>query len=365
MPELKTCSFVWAADIPYPEESAILPPAGMRHIIAHDGRKDILPFLLDVSLAHHGGRLYAAWYNSTDAEICGTSLIRGVYSEDGGDSWSEPFVLAGSFSNVGRHCVPVNFFPCGDDLYALVTEMSGRNMTTALKLYKRQPGGEEVWTQISQVADGFITNTNPIKMDNGNWIVGGWTPRKNETPAFPVALISQGDDIAAPWRCRFLYDPLNPDGVRIRCPEITLHAQSGNIVAYVRNGNGDGPAYIYESVDYGSSWSEPALSPMPIAGSKMCAGILADGRRYLVYNAERGNFVRTLLCIAVAEPGSRVFSKVYRLFEGGDAALGGRGRTWFYPAKCEFGGYLYIGCTLQEADNVRSAVIAKVPLASL
>jgi hypothetical protein len=365
MPEYQICPYIWQDGVPYPAQDEMASPAGMSHILVHDGRKDILSFLHDVSLAVHDGKIYIAWYNSTDNEICGTSLIRGRFSQDEGQTWSEPFTIAGSFAAQGHHYVPVNFFPHGDNLYALITEMIGKNITTALDLFEKLPGPSENWEKVATIADGLITNTPPLKMADGNWIVGGWTPMKNETPAYPVVLVSQGDDIARPWRCCFLYDPFKPDGVRIRCPEITLHLDGPVVTAYVRSGNNEGPSYVFESSDFGRTWPAPMITPMPINGSKMFAGTLSSGKRYLIYNVERGYFVRTLLVIAVAEPGKRAFSHVYKLFEGNDALLDGRGSTWSYPAACEHNGFLYIGCTLQEANNVRCAVIARIPVESL
>lgn len=356
------CDFIWKENIKYPSQNEMLPPKGMEHFLAHDGQEDILPFLLDVAVTVHKGRIYVAWYNSTDAEICGTSLIRGRYSDDEGKNWSEPFVIAGSFEAQGHHYVPITFFPVGDQLYALITQMSGKNITTALDLYRMDENDSTRWSKVSQIAGGFITNAPPQRLDNGNWVVGGWTPMKNDTPAFPVVLISQGDEIEKEWRCVFLYDPIAPNAVRIRCSEISFHADGPELTAYIRND--EGPSYVFESKTYGETWSEPMFNPMTMTGAKIFAGKLSNGKRYLIYNEERGYFIRTLLVIAVADAGERAFNRVYRLFDKVDPEIG-RGSTWLYPCSCEYNGYLYIGCTLQEPDNVRSAAIAKIPIDSL
>jgi hypothetical protein len=356
------CPFIWKEHAAYPAQDEMRTPAGMTHVIAHDGRTDILPFLLDVAITAHGKRIYVAWYNSTDAEICGTSLIRGRFSDDETRTWSEPFTIAGSLDAEGQHYVPVNFFPRADRLYALITEMSGKNITTALDLFERRPGAEERWQKIACVSGGFICNAPPQKLPNGNWIMGGWTPMKNETPAFPVVLISQGEDISREWRCRFLYDPLRPGAVRIRCAEITLHLDGNAVTAYVRNDQG--PSYVFDSGDQGETWSRPMFNPMSIGGSKIFAGRLSNGKKYLVYNEDRGYFVRTMLVIAVADPGQRAFSRVHRLFDGDEPGLG-RGAIWFYPCAYEHNGRLYVACTLRERDDVRSVAIARIPVDSL
>jgi hypothetical protein len=359
---LETASFIWKADIPYPRQENIPEPEGIKRMVVHDGREDMLPFLHDVAITRFNGFLYVAWYNSTDAEICGTSLIRGRRSGDGGNTWSDPFTIAGCLYAENEHYVPITFFPQKDKLYAFITEMSGKNITTALHLYVMNDKGGTEWEKVSRVSEGFITNAPPVLLKNGNYAMGAWIPMKDESPAFPVVLISNGKDIKRPWRISFLYDPMRPGSVRIRCPEISLHAEGAYITAYVRND--EGPSYVFTSYDYAENWQPPGINPMHIGNSKIFAGKLSDGRNYIIYNEERGYFVRTLLVLAVADPGSSSYSRVYRLFDGYESQIG-RGKTWFYPCAYESDGILYAACTLQESTNIRSAVMAKVPIPSL
>lgn len=350
------------AQTPYPRTEQMPYPEGMIKRITHDGREDMLPFLHDVTLASYGGCIYEAWYNSTSAEICGSSLIRGRFSRDGGETWSPPFRVVGEAGQAEEHFVPADLFVHAGRLYALITTMTGKNMTVDLQLYGQRTDPMAPWERIGKVAEGFICNTPPQRMDNGRFIVGGWMPKKEQDPAFPVVLISQGEHIEAPWRCVFLFDPLHPLAPRIRCAEISVVAQGKRAVAYVRND--EGPSFVFESVDFGETWSPPMENTLPIGNSKIFAGVLSDGRPYLVYNQDRGYFVRTLLVLAVADRETGRFSRVYKLFEGQDEQLS-RGRTWFYPCACEQDGYLYVAATLQEPTDVRSAVMAKMPIASL
>ncbi|MBW7454333.1 sialidase family protein [Paenibacillus sepulcri] len=362
---------VWKEELPYPQPSEMPYPSGMTRILAHDGRRDLLPFLHDCTITSHGGKLYLGWYNSTDAEICGSSLIRGRYSEDGGESWSEVFNVVGEIGSAEEHFVPASFFVHEDKLFSLITEMGGKNLSISLDLFEAPQSSLDDWRRISVISGGFLSNSPPILMDTGDYIAGVWMPLKGETPAFPAVLISQGSDIAKPWRCSFLYDPLAPGAVKIRCPEITLVVQGSTVTAYVRNDEGkhgdptSGASFVFTSGDYGESWSKPAKITMPVGNCKMFAGILSDGRRYMIYNNDQGYFKRGLLCMALTEPGEVEYTKVYKLFEGGAAEFDGRGGIWFYPCACEQEGFLYIACTMQEHDGVRSAVIAKIPLDSM
>jgi hypothetical protein len=361
MAEQYTNFSLWKEGIAYPAEQEMNSPEGMEHILAHDGRTDILPFLHDVTITSFEGKIYIAWYNSTDAEICGSSLIRGRHSSDGGKSWSEPFAIVGDINSAEEHFVPANIFPHRDRLYATITEMTGKNMTLALHLFEKGEG--DSWSRVSQIGHGFLCNTSPIKMDNGQYISPAWMPMKNSTPAFPAVLISHGDDIATEWEPVLFYDPLNPRFPRIRCPETTLRVDGNRVLAFVRND--EGASWLFRSDDYGQTWSEPMhYAPMAVGNSKIFAGELSDGRKYLIYSADRGYFVRSLLVIAVAEQGEERYSKVYKVFENVDVEIG-RGDKWFYPCACEADGSLYVACTLQEPSDFRSAVIAKIPISSL
>lgn len=345
-----------------PSEAALNEPAGMVKRIVQDGRTDILPFLHDVALASWRGRLYEAWYNSTSAEICGSSLIRGRFSCDGGVNWSDPVTIVGEMGENERHFVPADLFVHQDALYALITTMSGKNLTESVELYRQRDDPMVPWEHVSNVGEGFICNTPPRLLPNGNYIVGAWMPMKEESPAFPAVLISQGSDIARPWRCVFLYDPMHPLAPKPLCPEVTVDAEGMRCVAHVRNDCAH--PLVFVSEDGGDSWSSPVVNDMPINGSKMFAGRLPDGRHYLIYNHEKGRWVRTLLLMAVSEPGAERYSRVYKLLDGHDESLN-RGRIWFYPSACVQNGRLHVGCTLQETTDQRSAILCSIPLDSL
>ena len=339
---------VWKEGLYYPSPSKMSFPTGMTRILAHDGQNDLLPFLHDCTLASHDDRLYLGWYNSTDAEICGSSLIRGRYSSNDGESWSEVFHVVGEIGCAEEHYVPASFFTHDNSLFALITEMAGKNLTVSLNLFKAPENTLDNWQKVSTIAGGFICNCKPTLMDTGNYITGVWMPMKEDTPAFPAVLISQGEDISKPWRCICLYDPLAPDAATIRCPEIALTVQGNSITAYIRNDEGkrgdpsSGASFVYTSEDYGENWSKQIKNNMPIGNSKIYSGILSDGRRYIVYNHDRGYFLRSLLCLALSGPGEAEYTKVYKIFEDGTEEFNGRGVNWFYPWACEQKGFLYI-----------------------
>jgi hypothetical protein len=346
-------------------------PRGMIRSIVHDGSRDMLTFLNDCAIAMHGGRLYAAWYNSTDAEICGSSLVRGRWSGDGGHTWSDVFRVAGEAGPNEEHFAPCSLFAHDGRLLALITEMSGKNMTVSLDLYEADDYTARRWRRLAAIGPGFICNAPPVMGANGNYIAGVWMPMKDDTPAFPAVLASQGGRVEKPWQCTLLYNPHAPGAPAFRCPEVGLSVDGGDVTAYVRNDVGKpgdssgGPSYVFRSGDGGASWIGPFLNPLPIGNAKIFAGTLSDGRQYLIYNEDRGFFNRTLLKMAVKDRAYPSFQRFYTLFEYGADEFGGRGRNWFYPCACESDGFLYAVCTMEERNGIRSAAMAKIPLDSL
>ena len=365
---------VWKKGLPYPESDKIPEAPGMSRFIAHDGQKDMFPFLHDCAITEFNGIIYVAWYNSTNTELGGSSLIRGCYSADKGLTWSAPFHVVGEADFQENHYVPPNLFVHNKKLYAIVTH-SDRNSAApsarSIELYVMI--NPDNWEKVSDIAVGMTMTAAPVLMDNGSYIAGTWMSKRDSTPSFSAVLISQGMDIEKPWRCIFVYDPLLPGALNLRCAEIGIIVDGSLIIAYVRDdigypgdASGGGHAYAFVSYDYGQTWSKPILDDTRIGNSKIYAGKLSNGRHYKIYNDDRGFFNRSLLLIAVTEPGEVEYSSVYKVFEDGAREFGGRGDRWFYPCSYEFDGQLYIACTMQEMTrHVRSAVVAKIPVGSL
>ena len=341
---------VWQEGIPYPQADDMSLPGGITRILAHDGQKDLLPFLNDCTITAFDNKIYVVWYNSTNTEIGGSSLIRGCFSPDDGATWSAPFRVVGEANFDEDHYVPPNLFVHDGSLYAIVTHMGRDRMEVtedSLDLYVMHT--EDDWEKVSRIGAGLIMTAAPVLMDNGCYIAGAWMSKRGETPSFAAVLISQGMDISKPWRCVFVYDPLLPGALRLRCAEIGLIVDGAQIIAYVRDdigrpgdASGGGHAYVFISNDSGETWSDPILDETRIGNAKIYAGKLSSGKRYMIYNDDRGFFNRTLLLIAVTEPGEAAYSQVFKVFEEGIGEFGGRGHNWFYPCSCEHQGNLYI-----------------------
>jgi hypothetical protein len=211
--------------------------------------------------------------------------------------------------------------------------------------------------------DTFIPFHPPMKMDDGNWIMGGESGWEKAAVA-----ISQGDDWLH-WQLVVIPDS---QGLARRYPETALFDQGDRLMAVCRPYSA-GPAPVAVSADHGRSWSDLAPSNLPITSAQPGAGLLSTGQHYLLFNEFQEG--RTLLAIALTEPGGRTFKYGYkvrhqkhplrRLFAGarwiGDqpdpaGSRVGHATEWSYPAAVEHEGKLYIACTQGKEDAAMSII---------
>ena len=143
-----------------------------------------------------------------------------------------------------------------------------------------------------------------------------------------------------------------PDGGNA-LPETALLADGMNITAFVRHDNGF--PLMYQSNDGGETWSDALEHNLPVGTSKLAAGLLRDGRRYLICNLAGQQ--RDTLALFISAPGEETFSSVSLLRKGPDEALDARPQ-WSYPAAIEDQGELLIVCTSEKT----SATFIRYPL---
>lgn len=316
------------------------------------------PFLHDTMVVPLAGRLLLAWYHCSEDEIQGRTVIRGRWSSDGGESWSEPELIAEDPS--GRlHMVPVTFSEYGGEIWAYVTEMTGHDRPTGYRCVRYHGGA---WETVCRRDDLVLFNTLPQTLGNGEWIVGGraaYAPGAH--PEIPVVAVSRPQS-PADWRVVRLPGPWDRGTFPLRYPETALWADGNRISAFVRNDAG--PAQVYESEDFGRTWSGPTDCGFPIAPAKLCAGSLPDGRRYLIFNARTDANDRSHLVMAIRRRGADGFERVLTLVRGEDRSINA-GPYWHYPCACVFGDTLYVSCTSSGEGVARHAALLRVPLDEL
>ena len=114
----------------------------------------------------------------------------------------------------------------------------------------------------------------PVKMDDGNWILPGSIVGKGNPAA---VAISVGDDLGK-WRAVII--PRDA-GVKSMWGESSIIVDGPRITNIARYG-GKALALAAMSKDYGRTWTPSSESNLPMATSKPCSGVLSNGQRYLI-----------------------------------------------------------------------------------
>ena len=307
------------------------------------------PFLHDTALGVWKGRIICAWYNCSEGEMQGDTLIRARWSDDEGQTWSDQEIIASS-PDENLHYVPVSFASDDDDFYAFVTRMSGLDVPTGYEIFRYTSHG--TWESVSVRTDPFIMNTPAYRLENGHYLMA----------------VSETTDICSNYRLIALPEPWQTNDLRLRFPETAVIAQGNQLTAFVRGqtfcGNDNWRPYRFVSSDYGLTWSEGVQMDLPAIGSKLFGGMTGTGLSYLLFNAENHQmdqwYGRGLLAMAVSRKGEDEVERCYRLLDGPHAATGLE-PEWSYPCSTEYNGHLYVACTSAK----KNAILLKIPLASL
>lgn len=373
---------VWDARCPFPSFDTMPDLDVVTHVSIEKAQPDGYHYLHESGIAAHRGVLHIVWANHREAECNVTGeLIRGATSNDGGLTWSPARTIAEAPMWGSRSFNHPAIATHADQLWGFFTRWDDQK-DTAKNQYKSccnaegvgpQPSVEIVryddakacWTTTGARIPGFLPFRPPLKMRDGNWIMGG------ECYWYEAAVAtSHGDD----WTAWDLVLVPKPEGMTLLFPETALIDQGDRIVAVCRPDPREPmkmtTAPASTSTDCGRTWTPLALSNFPLAASQPYAGTLSTGQHYLITdNLEEQ---RGLLTIAVTRPGERLFSRIWkvrhqhfprrRLFPGYliDGEIKGNqrgGKTeWSYPAAVEHDGKLFISYTQGKEDCVLSIV---------
>lgn len=305
-------------------------------------------FLHDNAVTVHGDTLYAAWYNCPRAEIRGETCVRGRRSRDAGLTWSSPEVIAADRAGKGIHYVPVAFCPLGGRLLAFVANMIGHDRVTRCEVFEGSDR-DATWQSRGFVADHFLPNCAPVRMDNGTTIMLGRAAEdSSEAPEYSAAALQDSPDLTSPWRLVRICDSKLPPH-----PESTAWVEGARVTAVARGGARDG-VHLFGSDDHGQTWEGPLVNNLPAASSKLYAGILSTGQRYLVWNWPDPT-PRNTLAIAVSQPGGSRLDRAWRIRQGWDSALS-CGPQWSYPCAFEHDGSLYVVYTSEKKHSVLTVI---------
>ena len=338
------------------------------HVIKKwDKPADGYTFLHGVGLAWHKGKLYASIGHNKGAENTVTEEAQYRVSEDGGKTWGPLQVIdAGGEENLAvSHGV---FHSHEGTLWAFQGAYFDRMKQIHTRAYSLDEATGQ-WTPHGKfVGDGFWAMNQPVKMDDGNWIMpGGSFGPYSGNRVFPAAVaISHGDDFTKWDRVSI---PVNEEIQRM-WGESSLFVDGATVYNIARHGGG-AEALIAVSNDHGRTWSSSEISNLPMATSKPAAGVLSNGQRYLVCTTAAGNGgKRTPLTIAVSRPRENIFSEVYVIRRSQNAAHPGESADQLalsYPYAIEHEGKLYVGYSNNggRKGNLNSAELAVIPISEL
>jgi hypothetical protein len=316
--------------------------------------------------------LYVSFGHNKGSENTATEEARGRKSTDGGRTWGPLFTIDdGDEPDLAvSHGV---FLSHDGNLWAFHGSFYGRMREVHTRAYvlDEQTGQWEAKGVVAK--DGFWPMQEPVRMDDGNWIMAGiCVGHGYGGPDDPAAVaISRGDDLTQ-WDVVRVPKPEDVDmwgestvlvesraGLRPAGPESEPGELAGKLPLPLGEGRGErfsegsrsqpnlpserkgtlqegsnqsnadtSPtptitciaryrkpvALASVSRDCGRTWTEVRESNLPMAASKPYAGILSTGQRYLVCTttADSGNR-RSPLTIAVSRVGQSTFNKIYRI----------------------------------------------------
>ena len=319
-------------------------------------------FLHEAAVAGFGGRLFASWYTCPVYELSGYTPIRESRSADGGKTWSEPRVIADDPSERILFCPPVYAEENGK-FYLFLNQMVSPDHIHALDLYRLDPA-EDRFVRLWSRPLPFKLNTNAVRLSSGRLILPGRCGELDGFPNTPAVLIAGPEGIEGEWRMRKMApDGDLPDGSALVHPEMTAVELGGELIAFGRDDRRRVPL-AYASSDGGETWGGVFAHDVPVVSSKVYAGLLPDGRRYLAANIDR--FDRSRLALYLTDPDGTVFTSRLILFDREDPKPEFPGASaCHYPAACVSGGALHIIATLGWPSGERGACLFTVDLAKL
>jgi hypothetical protein len=136
-----------------------------------------------------------------------------------------------------------------------------------------------------------------------------------------------------------------------------------DITALVRGQYGKDRSLLFYSSDFGQTWSKPEENDLPMAPSKIYAGTLSTGQRYVLYNLPCKPRRREIV-IAVTRPGGRQFVKAWKICDEETKKFSNHRIAkpeFSYPCALEADGNLYVVYSAMK----RNCVMAAIPIASL
>jgi hypothetical protein len=205
----------------------------------------------------------------------------------------------------------------------------------------------------------FKLNTNVVTLPNGKLMLPGRIAELDGFPNTPAVLISDDGKIDTQWRLVKIAENGDlPDGKKLVHPELSVMCVENILYMFCRNDQRKVPL-VYISKDFGETWSGLQGHDIPYISSKIYAGNLSDGRKYLVCNVDKLD--RSRLAVYFTEKGSDLFRYRMVLFDQETTEIP-HASACHYPAACEADGKLYVIATINYEWSRRGAVLFTIDL---
>lgn len=298
---------VWDEKIPFPRYEDMKPVGGVVHVDIHTAVPGDYQFSLGSAAIKHKGVFYVSWLNSWRAENEPNSILAEKRSYDGGNTWDE--YRKGFYSDDGFGRSHGVYLEHEGRLYVFCPRAhfdAWIYEDLLMEAYVLEENGE--YTYLGLVTDEFFWPLcAPIKLDNGGYLIAGLrvdyyhkADGELTQKSYGAVALCDGKDILK-WRVVTVPTPCG-------WAESTVLKYDDRLVMLARCGD-TGFAQISESYDNGNTWSALVPSNFPAADSKLYAGTLCDGTRYVIFNVLGREYRRTL-AIATAPAGDHPFDKV-------------------------------------------------------
>lgn len=353
--------------LPLAAEMPVLDGVKFHVIKKWNKAADGYTFLHGVNLAWHKGKLYGSFGHNKGAENTVTEEAQYRVSDGGGKTWSKIRVIdAGPEDNLAvSHGV---FLSHAGKLWAFHGAYSNKMENIHTRAYSLDERTNQWLHHGVVIKHGFWPMNQPVKMQDGNWIIPGISagPYSNNRVFAAAVAISQGDDFTK-WE--YVAIPTS-QGIQRMWGESAIFLDGQRVYNIARYG-GRAQALVAVSDDFGRHWTPSRISNLPMATSKPAAGTLSTGQRYLICTTAKNNGgQRSPLTIAVTEPGKNVFKKVFviRHARHDNQSVESANRlSLAYPCAIEHEGHLYVGYSNNggRRGNLNSAEMAIIPIKQL
>lgn len=362
-PVAKAEARLWDESIPVPsrEELPLVKGVGFQTIQHYQPDVDGYHFLHGVALAFHERTLWASFAHNKGAENTGTEEARFRTSPDGGSTWGEIVTVDAHPSGSRLAASHGVFLSHQGKLWMFLGAFTDfrQNVHTRAYVWNKQRKSWDAQGEI--VGQGFWPMQEPVRMENGNWIMAGF---QAEGEYLAAVAISRGDDLLQ-WDLVVI-----PKEAGVKMWGESTVIVAGNEVVNIARSRGEN-ALVAVSKDYGKSWTASRPGNLPMVTSKPYAGVLSNGQRYLIGTTVKdAKTRRSPLTIAVSRPNEKLFSRIFSIRDAehpSPLVTSNPRAALSYPYAIEHEGKLYVGYSNSAGrrGNNNSAELAIIPISSL